>query len=90
VEVYIEINTVQARLVESMLISLREHLYVLFPKMDKQEKLGTQSEDKQSKNTTRYVFNSTRYIQKQLEIKTNHSSFLCGNRNRHHNMELRT
>jgi hypothetical protein len=39
VEVYIEINTGQARLVESMLISLREHLFVFFQKMDKQEKL---------------------------------------------------
>jgi hypothetical protein len=29
-------------------------------------------------------------IYKQLEIKTNHSSFFCGNRNRHHNMELQT
>ena len=41
VEVYIEINTGQARLVESMLISLRKHIYVFFPKMDKQEKLAT-------------------------------------------------
>lgn len=41
VEVYIEINTGQARLVESMLISLREHLFVFFQKMDKQEKLAT-------------------------------------------------
>ena len=41
VEVYIEINIGQARLVESMLISVREHLYVFFPKMDKQYKLAT-------------------------------------------------
>jgi hypothetical protein len=41
VEVYIEINTGQARLVESMLISLRKHINVFFPKMDKQEKLAT-------------------------------------------------
>jgi len=41
VEVYIEIKTGQARLVEGMLISLREHIYVFFPKMDKQEKVTT-------------------------------------------------
>ena len=41
VDVDIETNTGQARLVESMLISLREHIYVFFPKMDKQEKLAT-------------------------------------------------
>jgi len=27
---------------------------------------------------------------KQLKVKTNRTSFLCGNRNGHHNMELRT
>ena len=30
------------------------------------------------------------FFYKQLEVKTNRKSFLCGNRNGHHNTELRT
>ena len=98
VEVYIEINTGQARLVESMLISLREHVYVLFfhkwtTNRNWQHWVHeTQNKDKLNKNTTQYVFNSTICIhtnanQKWTLIQT---SFVCGNRNRHHNMELQT
>ena len=73
--------------------------------MDNPEKLatqGTQDEDKQKKkhNTINVGHNYTQIntnnvnkhepSYKQLEVKTNRTSFLCGNRNGHHNMELRT
>ena len=41
-----------------------------------------QDEEKQNKNTTQYMLDTT--IRKQLEVKTNRTSFLCGNRNGHH------
>ena len=62
----------------------------------------TQDEDKQNKNTTQYVLDTTMckqiqitYIRqqpsyKQLKVETNRTSFVCGNRHRHHNTELRT
>jgi hypothetical protein len=74
-------------------------------KMDNQEKLATydtQDEDKQSENTTQYALDTTMCKQtqitqirhepsyKQLEVKTNWTSFLCGNRNGHHNTEFRS
>ena len=49
---------------------------------------------KQSKNIAQYVLDTTirKQTQKtqigQLELNTNRTSFLCGNRNRHHNTEL--
>ena len=55
---------------------------------------GTQDEDKQNKNTTQYVLDTTIRKQtqityarhepsyKQLEVKTNRTLFLCGNRNK--------
>ena len=64
--------------------------------MDNSEKvttLGTQDEDKQSKNTTQYVFDTSMrkqtqitYIRhatsdKQLEVKTNRTLFLYRTRN---------
>ena len=67
--------------------------------MDNLEKLAThvtQDEERQHKNTTQYVLNPTirkqtqiTYIRhepsyKQLEVKMNRTSFLCGNRNGHH------
>jgi hypothetical protein len=70
--------------------------------MDNPEKLatqGTQDEEIQNNNTTKYVLDTTickqtqiTYIKhdlshKQLEVKTNRTSFLYGNRNKHHNME---
>ena len=57
-EVYIEIYTGQARLVESMLISLREHLYVFFPKMNKQEKLGTLGKGDTKRRQTKQKHNT--------------------------------
>jgi len=58
-------------MVESMLISLREHIYVLFQTWTNKRNWQhwvheTQNEDKQNKNPTRYVFDSTIYIQTQL------------------------
>ena len=42
---------------------------------------------KQSKNIAQYVLDTT--IRKQTQItKIRQTSFLCGNRNRHHNAEL--
>ena len=71
VDVDIETNTGQARLVESMLISLREHIYVFFPKMDKQEKLATLGtrDTKQRQTNQKHNaiwFNSIICIQTQL------------------------
>ena len=56
---------------------------------------------KAKKNKTKHVLDTTTmrkqtqitYIRrevcyKQLEVKTNRTSFLCGSRNGHHNMEL--
>ena len=57
-EVYIEINTGQARLVESMLISLREHLFVFFQKMDKQEKLATMATRDTKRRQTKQKHNA--------------------------------
>ena len=80
-EVYIEINTGQARLVESMLISLREHVYVLFfhkwtTNRNWQHLVHeTQNKDKQNKNTAQYVFNSTICIHTQLMQIRNEPSF---------------
>jgi hypothetical protein len=63
--------------------------------MDNPEKLATWAK----KNTTQYVLYTTIRKQtqirhelsyKQLEVKTNRTSHLCGNRNGHHNTELRT
>jgi hypothetical protein len=69
--------------------------------MDNPEKLatkGTQDEDKQNKNTTQYVLETTigkqtqiTYVRhepsyKQLKVKTNRTSFLCGNRNKTQNV----
>jgi len=45
---------------------------------------GTQDEGKQNKNV-----NQTSASYKQLEVKTNRTSFLCGNCNGCHNSELR-
>jgi subtilase family serine protease len=74
-------------------------------KMNNSENLatyGTQDEEKQSKNTTQYVLDTTIRKQtqitytihersyKQLEVKINRTSFLCGNSNGHHNPEPRT
>ena len=72
--------------------------------MNNLEKLatyGTQDKEKQTKNITQYVLDSTMRKQTQitsirrepsykLEVKTNRSSFLCGNHNGHHTTELRT
>ena len=72
--------------------------------MDNPEKLateGTQGEEKQSHNTIKYVLDTTickpnktkRGLEpsyKQLEVKTNLTPILCGNRTGHHNTELRT
>jgi hypothetical protein len=61
-------------------------------------KESTKDEDKQNKNTTQYLLGTTIYANKhiryepsykQLEVKMNRTLFLCGNRNGHHNMELR-
>ena len=61
---------------------------------EKLAKHGTQDEETQSKNKTQYVLDTTirketqitniRHdrLYKQLEVKTNQTSFLCGNRNR--------
>jgi hypothetical protein len=61
--------------------------------------LCTQDEEKQSKNTTEYVLDITMRKQtqitsirhepsyKQLEAKTNRTSYLCGNHKGHHNTE---
>ena len=74
-------------------------------KMDNPEKLatyGTQDEEKQNnKHNTICVgnqcaqtsinsVNKTRAPYKQLEVKTNRTSFSCGNRSGHHNTEFRT
>jgi hypothetical protein len=73
--------------------------------MDNPEKLatqGTQDEDKQNKNTTQYVFDTT--IRKQNINNVNRTwvllqitggtdelnTVLCGNSNGHHNTEPRT
>jgi len=65
VEVYIEIKTGQARLVESMLLSVREQIWTNKRKWQHWVH-ETQNEDKQNKNTTHYVFDSTICIQTQL------------------------
>ncbi len=69
--------------------------------MDNSEKLAQQDEEKNLK-TTQYVLVTTTRKQvqtmqirhvlsyKQLEVKTNRTSPLCGNRNRQHNKELKT
>ena len=74
-------------------------------KMDNPEKLATwgiQDEEKQSKNTTQYVLDTTIHKQtqitytsnepsyKQLKVKTTRTSFPRGNRNGHHNTGPRT
>ena len=74
-------------------------------KMNNPEKLATQDtqhEEKQNKNTTRNVLDTTMLKQaqipsirndtsyKQVEVKTNRPSFVCENRNGYHNTELRT
>jgi hypothetical protein len=71
--------------------------------MDNQEKLatqGTQDGEKQNKDIIQYMLDIIIRKQtqitlirhepsyKQLEVKTNRTSFLCGNRNGHHNREL--
>ena len=57
--------------------------------MDNSEKLATQ--DKQNKNTTQYMYvlDATigKQTQKKPEVKTNRTSFPCGNCNGHHNTE---
>jgi len=73
--------------------------------VDNSEKLATQrtqDDEKQNKNTTQYVLDTTlrkqtqiTYIRyepsyKELEVMTNRTSFLCGNRNGYHNTKLRT
>ena len=73
--------------------------------MDNPEKLATysiQDEENQNRKTTQYVLKTTvrkqtqitliRHVPsyKQLKVKTNLTAFLCGNRNGHHNTELRT
>ena len=65
VEVYIEIKTGQARLVESMLLSMREQKWTNNKKWQHWVH-ETQNKEKQSKNTTQYVFDSTICIQTQL------------------------
>ena len=72
--------------------------------MDNPENLviyGTQDEEIENKNVTQYVLDTTMYKQtqitkirhepsyKQLEVKTNRTSFLCGNRNGYHDTKLR-
>ena len=67
--------------------------------MDNSVKLAiyrTQDEYNENKNTTQYVLDTTMRKQKQiteikhkqLEVKTNRTSFLFGHRNRHHDTEL--
>jgi hypothetical protein len=71
--------------------------------MDNPEKLatyGTQDGEKQNKDIIQYMLDIIIRKQtqitlirhepsyKQLEVKTNRTSFLCGNRNGHHNREL--
>ena len=71
--------------------------------MDNQEKLaaqGTQDEEKQIKNLTQYVLDTTTRKQTQttqarhapyykpLGVNKNRTSCLCGNRNEHHNTEF--
>ena len=72
--------------------------------MDNPEKLatvGTQDEEKQSKNTTQYMLDTAMrktninnvkighgLSYKQLDVKTNQTSLLCRNRKGHHNTEL--
>jgi hypothetical protein len=55
--------------------------------MNNPEKLatGTQDKEKEGKNTTQYVHDTTMHKQTQM---TNRTSVLCGNRNEHHNTEL--
>ena len=60
----------------------------------------TQDKDKQSKNTTQYVLDTTTYKQtkqarhepsnRQPEVKTNRTSLLCGNVSKDHKTELKT
>ena len=68
--------------------------------MDNPEKLATQGTQDEEKHNTKRVghhhtqtntnnVNKTRGPYKQLEAKTNQTSLPCGNRNGHHNMELR-
>ena len=71
-------------------------------KIGKSRDTGNIDEEKQSKNTTQYVFDTiirkqthTTVIRhepsyKQLKVKTNRTSYLCGNNNGHYNTELRT
>jgi len=68
--------------------------------LEKLSTLGTQDEEKKKPHTTQYVPHTTTRKEtqtkqirhepsyKQLEAKTNWTSFLCGNRNGHHNTEL--
>ena len=65
--------------------------------MDNPEKLGTQDKDKQNKNTTQYVLDTTtckeaqtmqtrhKFSYKQMWVKMNQTSFLCENRSGQHN-----
>ena len=68
---------------------------------EKLETYGAQDEEQQSKNTTQYVMDTTMYQQinninktwalvKTTGGKGESNIFLCGNRNGHHNTELRT
>jgi hypothetical protein len=59
----------------------------------------TQDNEKQNKNTTQYVLETTMHktnvnktcaLLQTTEVKTNRTSFSCENRNGHHNTELRT
>ena len=50
--------------------------------MENPQKLTTQDEEK-------HVLDTTIYKQHTYEAKTNRTSFLCGNRNGHHNTELK-
>jgi hypothetical protein len=68
--------------------------------MDNPEKLATQDEENQNRKTTQYVLKTTvrkqtqitliRHVPfyKQLEVKTNQTSFSYGKRTGHHDTEL--
>jgi hypothetical protein len=65
--------------------------------MDNQEKLATKgTQDEEIHKTIcvghHYTPTNTNNVNKtkQLEVKTNRTSLLCGNLNGHHNMKLRT
>jgi hypothetical protein len=66
-----------------------------------QATLGTHDQDKQNKNTTQFLLDTTirnqtdityirRAFRKKLEVKTNRTLFLCVDRNGHQNTELKT